>query len=79
LHTDTKEALGYKDLDINMLAITPDDHPVIGPLRRFPNVYVNSGHGQRSSSLAFVSAQILSDSLEQTEQQTVTSPIRYKI
>jgi len=45
LNTDTKEALAYTDLDINMLAITADDHPVVGGLKHFPNVFVNGGHG----------------------------------
>ena len=42
---DKNEALKYDNLQINMLSVSPDDHPVIGNLRQHPNVFVNIGHG----------------------------------
>ena len=44
---DEKEALKYDNLRINMLSVSPDDHPVVGNLKHHPNVFVNIGYGQR--------------------------------
>ena len=54
-----------------MLSVSPDDHPVIGNLRNYPNVFVNIGHGQRSSSLAFISGKIISDSIDGTNSSKI--------
>lgn len=39
---------------------TPDDLPIIGKFPRFENVYINTGHGNRGSILAFSSAELIS-------------------
>lgn len=45
LSFDKKEALSYEKLGINMLSVTPDDMPMVGPLRLHPNIFLNIGHG----------------------------------
>ena len=77
---DKKEALSYEELMINMLSVSPDDTPVIGRLKHFPNVYLNIGHGQRSSNLALISAKILSEQiLDGKAEDDFLSPKRFKI
>ena len=45
-------------------ALTPDSRPVIGPLKRFPNLLVASGHGQLGITLAPVTGKLISDLVE---------------
>ena len=61
---DKKEVLSHSNLAINQLSVTPDDCPLVGNLRHHPNIFVNAGHGQRSTGLAFVSAKAIADMIE---------------
>jgi glycine/D-amino acid oxidase-like deaminating enzyme len=42
-----------------MLSITPDDRPFVGNLKSHPNIFVNAGHGQRSTGLSLISGNAL--------------------
>lgn len=64
LYFDKKEALSYENLGVNMLSVSPDDAPVIGNLKQYPNIFLNVGHGQRQSSLAFISGKLISDAID---------------
>ena len=61
---DKQEALNYESLSLNFISVTPDDHPVVGPLRHYPNVFVNGGHGQRQGGLAFVTGKMVAERVE---------------
>ena len=39
---------------------SPDDLPVIGALKHYPNVIINSGHGERNAAVSIASAKMLS-------------------
>jgi glycine/D-amino acid oxidase-like deaminating enzyme len=65
---DRKEALSNKNLQINMLSISPDDRPVVGNLKHYPNIFLNVGNGQRSTGLAFMSGKALSEIIDETNQ-----------
>ncbi len=41
------EARTFENLKFNTVGATPDDTPMVGPLRQYPNVFVNGGHGLR--------------------------------
>ena len=61
---------------------SPDDTPMVGPLRQYPNVYVNGGHGSRTSSLAFITAQMLSEQVEggaPSDKFQSVRPERFKV
>jgi glycine/D-amino acid oxidase-like deaminating enzyme len=47
-----------------MLSISPDDRPIVGNLKHYPNIFVNAGHGQRSTGLAFMSGKAISEIIE---------------
>jgi len=51
---DIKEAMSKKNLKEVLTGLSPDDLPLVGSLKHFPNVYVNIGHNAKASTLAFV-------------------------
>jgi D-amino-acid dehydrogenase len=58
-------ALGLKDCEATgfwafQRAVTADDLPIIGKFPRLDNVFINAGHGARSSSLCLGSAELIS-------------------
>ena len=53
---DVTTVMKHQNLSANLVGISPDDLPVLGPLKHHPNVYLNAGHGIRASSLAFVTS-----------------------
>lgn len=59
--------LNYSDLSINLLAVSPDDRPLVGALRHHPNIFLNVGHGQRANGLAFVSGRAVAEMLDGQE------------
>ena len=66
---DKQEALNYENLSLNFISVTPDDHPVVGSLRQFPNVFVNGGHGGRQGGLAFVTGKEVADLVEEKSEK----------
>jgi len=52
---DTTEAMKNMNLKPTLTGLSPDDLPLIGQLKEYPNVYLNVGHGTRASTLAFSS------------------------
>ena len=59
--------LTREDLEQNMRLlrtglrpISPDEMPIIGPLRQFPNVFLNVGYGEQGTN-AFCGCKILED------------------
>ncbi|OMJ83432.1 hypothetical protein SteCoe_15655 [Stentor coeruleus] len=51
------DALGYWAFQ---RAVTVDDLPIIGKFPKLENVYINAGHGARSSSLCLASSELIS-------------------
>ena len=63
-----------------MLAITPDDLPLVGNLRKYPNIFVNVGHGQRVSQQAFETSRIISEIIEKEDSKYQhLSPSRFLV
>jgi len=58
-----EEGLRARNIEAVMRACSPDDLPVIGALKRHPNVYVNSGHGGRNCAFSIGSSKLLSELL----------------
>ena len=54
---------------INMLSVSPDDAPVVGGMKKFPNVFLNVGHGQRAAGLALFSGQMIASAVDDFEKQ----------
>lgn len=64
LTIDKKEGLKSKDIKTAMRTCSPDDLPVIGALKHYPNILVNGGHGSRSIAMALSSGKLLSEIAE---------------
>ena len=58
---DSKEPGQTLNLNTYLRTCTPDDVPVVGPLRHFPNVFINSGHGGRSAAVSIGSSKLCSE------------------
>lgn len=50
---DTQEAMKNSDLRAVLTGVSPDDLPLVGRLKHFPNLYINAGHGSRAATLSF--------------------------
>ena len=60
---ETKEGLMAQNMRAVLRACSPDDLPVIGALKRHPNIYVNSGHGVRNAAFSIGSSKLLAEVL----------------
>lgn len=52
----------FRDFWCGLRPATPDDVPIVGPLKKYPNVYINGGHGG-NGFLSIGTGKILSDLL----------------
>ena len=58
---DKTESLNNRKLKTFLRAQSPDDLPIVGALKFYPNVYINSGHGSHSVGLALACGKATSD------------------
>ena len=42
-----------------VMPVSPDDFPMVGPLKRYPNLYVNVGHGFRGTNWSMATSKLL--------------------
>lgn len=47
----------------------PDDIPIIGSLRFYPNVYLNAGHSARGTTLGLATSKLTSELIMKGEDQ----------
>ena len=79
---DSKEALQHSNLQTYFRTCSPDDLPILGPLKHNPNVFVNSGHGGRNAAVSIASSKLISDIMqtgkvsEEIPKETI-SPARF--
>ena len=64
---DTQEALKNVNMKPVLFGLSPDDLPLVGALKHYPNVYLNVGHGTRASTLSFACSEILSKQVNSGE------------
>jgi glycine/D-amino acid oxidase-like deaminating enzyme len=60
---DTQEAMKNMNLKPILTGLSPDDLPLVGSLKHYPNVFVNVGHGIRALTLSFVCGQMIQDEI----------------
>lgn len=58
---DKNEAHSYKNLNTCLRPVPPDDMPVIGPLKHYPNVFLNAGHAGRGTTLGLATSKIVAE------------------
>lgn len=65
----------YTDLNTCLRPCPPDDIPIVGKLRFYPNILLNAGHSGRGTTLGLSTSKIISEMLM---QEQVTSVINVK-
>ena len=82
-----EEGLMAQNIKAVLRACSPDDLPVIGPLKTHPNLYLNSGHGGRGSALSLASSKLVAEllqdgkckSLDKEFDHKILAPLRYQL
>lgn len=72
----TKTKIGEFDtsrMDVwaSMKALSADDVPIIGPLPKYENIYVNTGHGNKGLTLALGSGKLMSEIIDSRARKEV--------
>ena len=60
---DKNEAHSYVNLSTCLRPTPPDDVPIVGPLKFYPNVYLNAGHAGRGTTLGLGTSKLVSELL----------------
>ena len=61
---DKNEVFNGRNLSSCLRPCTPDDLPIVGPLRLYPNVYLNAGHGGRGTTVGLATSKIVEEMVE---------------
>jgi D-amino-acid dehydrogenase len=68
LQSEAETWFGYRPL-------TPDSLPIIGPTRRYPNLYLAAGHGTLGMTLSLITGELIMQMV--TGQQTAVKTTRF--
>lgn len=60
---DPEEVKNITNMNTCLRPCPPDDIPIIGNLKFFPNIYVNAGHSGRGTSIGIASSKVVSELL----------------
>lgn len=52
------------DVWANLRTLSSDDVPIIGPLPKYENIYINAGHGTKAVTLALGSGKVVADIID---------------
>lgn len=74
---DKNEAHNYINLSTCLRPTPPDDIPIVGPLKFYPNVYLNAGHAGRGTTLGLGTSKLVSELLMEGKASVVDDPKPY--
>eukprot|EP00347_Sterkiella_histriomuscorum_P006186 403353731 len=74
---DKTELYQYKNLNTCLRPVPPDDLPIIGNLRFFPNVYINAGHSGRGTTFGLATCKLVTEQLMEEKVTCVEDPKPY--
>jgi D-amino-acid dehydrogenase len=74
---DKNEAHSYENLSTCLRPVPPDDIPIVGPLKFFPNVYLNAGHAGRGTTLGLGTSKLLAELLMEGKSRIVEDATPY--
>ena len=69
LTIDKEEGLMARNIQGVLRTCSPDDLPVVGALKRYPNLYVNTGHGGRTCAVSLACSKIVSEQVKDSASQ----------
>ncbi len=58
---DKNEAHSYTNLNSCLRPVSPDDIVILGPLKFYPNVYLNAGHGGRGTTHGLATSKLIAE------------------
>lgn len=81
---DKNEAHSYQNLSTCLRPCSPDDIPLIGSLKFYPNVFLNAGHAGRGTTFGLSTSKLVSELLMEgkssvVEDATPYSPRRFQL
>lgn len=56
---------------VGLRPLSPDDVPFIGRIKKFKNVYVNTGHGSKGTTFALGAARLLMEIMNRTNEESL--------
>merc|ERR1712151_649468 len=66
-----------------VMAVSPDDFPMVGALQKYDNMFINVGHGFRGTNWSVATAKLLSEVMVGGSRTTIdpqiTSPSRFGV
>ena len=74
---DKNEAHNYVNLSTCLRPCPPDDLPIVGPLKFYPNVFLNAGHAGRGTTLGLATSKLVSELLAEGKVTVVDDPVPY--
>lgn len=74
---DKNEAHSYVNLSTCLRPVPPDDIPIIGPLKWYPNVYLNAGHSGRGTTHGLGTSKLVSELLIEGKASVVDDASHY--
>ena len=74
---DPSEAHSYVNLNTCLRPTPPDDVPIIGPLKLYPNVFLNAGHAGRGTTLGLGTSKLLAELLMEGKSRIVEDATPY--
>lgn len=74
---DSKEVHNYINLSTCLRPTPPDDIPIVGNLKFYPNVYLNAGHAGRGTTLGLGTSKLVAELLMEGKASIVEDPKPY--
>ncbi len=74
---DSKEMHNYINLSTCLRPTPPDDIPIVGSLKFFPNVYLNAGHAGRGTTLGLGTSKLVAELMMDGKASIVDDPKPY--
>lgn len=62
---DKDEVHQYKNLNTCLRPVPPDDKPIVGSMRLYPNVFLNAGHAGRGTTLGLSTSKIVAEQINE--------------
>jgi len=74
---DKSEVYNYVNLSTCLRPTPPDDIPIVGSLKWFPNVYLNAGHAGRGTTLGLATSKLVTELMMDGKSTIVEDPTPY--
>jgi len=74
---DKSELYKYENLNTCLRPVPPDDIPILGPLRHYPNVFLNAGHAGRGTTHGLATSKLVAEELMEGKAKSIEDMAPY--